>query len=143
MQAGEPSTALRIFRDLEGSRLSPNHKTVSSIISALSRLRRKGQPSAEIAYQLWAEMHQGGGDLDDVAYRAGEHHSSQSYSSALYMHSLSTRSKKDSPPCAQVCCQVTAQCICNQGNTRANVPTSHAASGAYTYALRWATGSLV
>ena len=74
MQAGEPSTALRIYRDLEGSRLSPNHKTVSSIISALSRMRRKGQPSAEIAYQLWTEMHQGGGELDDVAYRAGGHH---------------------------------------------------------------------
>lgn len=73
VQAGEPSTALRIFRDLEGSQLSPNHKTVSSIISALSRLRRKGQPSAEIAYQLWTEMHQGGGELDDVAYRAGGH----------------------------------------------------------------------
>ena len=71
-QAGEPFTAVDIFRMLQTAGLNPNFITYSGLISALGKVRRKGQPAAELAYQLWQELYQSELQLDAGAFRAGE-----------------------------------------------------------------------
>ena len=71
-QAGEPYTALEIFRQIQTAGLLPNFITYCGLISALGKVRRRGQPSAEIAYQLWQELCQLQLPLDAGAYRTGK-----------------------------------------------------------------------
>lgn len=71
LQAGEPYTALEVFRQIQQAGLTPNFVTYSGLISALGKVRRRGQPSAELAYQLWQELYQLQEPLDAAAFRAG------------------------------------------------------------------------
>ena len=71
-QAGEPYTALEVFRQIQQAGLTPNFVTYSGLISALGKVRRRGQPSADLAYQLWQELYQLQEPLDAAAFRAGE-----------------------------------------------------------------------
>lgn len=71
LQAGEPYTALEVFRQIQQAGLTPNFITYSGLISALGKVRRRGQPSAELAYQLWQELYQLQQPLDAAAFRAG------------------------------------------------------------------------
>ncbi|KAL3156917.1 hypothetical protein ABBQ38_001179 [Trebouxia sp. C0009 RCD-2024] len=68
---GEPYTALEVFRQLQHAGLTPNFVTYSGLISALGKVRRRGQPSAELAYQLWQELYQLQTPLDAAAFRTG------------------------------------------------------------------------
>lgn len=70
-QAGEPYTALEVFRRIQQAGLVPNFVTYCGLISALGKVRRRGQPSAELAYQLWQELYQLQEPLDAAAFRAG------------------------------------------------------------------------
>lgn len=71
LQAGEPYTALEVFRQIQQAGLTPNFVTYSGLISALGKVRRRGQPSAELAYQLWHELYELQEPLDAAAFRAG------------------------------------------------------------------------
>lgn len=71
LQAGEPYTALEVFRQLQHAGLTPNFVTYSGLISALGKVRRRGQPSADLAYQLWQELYQLQTPLDAAAFRTG------------------------------------------------------------------------
>ena len=70
-QAGEPYTALEVFRQLQAADLTPNFITYCGLISALGKVRRRGQPSAELAYKLWQELYQLRLPLDAAAFRTG------------------------------------------------------------------------
>ena len=71
LQAGEPYTALEVFRQIQQAGLAPNFVTYCGLISALGKVRRRGQPSAELAYQLWQELYQLQEPLDAAAFRTG------------------------------------------------------------------------
>ena len=71
MQAGEPYLAVQVFKDLQRSGMRPNCVTYCGVISALCKQRRRGLPSAELAYELWLELQQQGLPLDAAAYRTG------------------------------------------------------------------------
>ncbi len=71
-QAGEPYDAVQAFRDLQKSGLTPNVITWSSVISSLSKQRRKGTPFAQLAYKLWKELEATGLATGNAAlYAAG------------------------------------------------------------------------
>lgn len=71
-QAGEPYDAVQAFRDLQQSGLTPNVITWSSVISSLSKQRRKGAPFAQLAYKLWKELEASGLATGNAAlYAAG------------------------------------------------------------------------
>jgi len=70
-QAGEPYTALEIFRQIQAAGLIPNFITYCGLISAFGKVRRRGQPSADLAYQLWQELCDLQLPLDAAAFRTG------------------------------------------------------------------------
>lgn len=73
MQATQPYTAVDIFRQLQSAGYNANCVTYCGLISALGKVRRRGQPSAELAYQLWQEMCEADmPGLDAAAYRTGK-----------------------------------------------------------------------
>lgn len=72
LQVTRPFTALDIFRQLQSAGFSANYVTYCGLISALGKERRRGQPSADLAYQLWQELYEAEmPGLDAAAYRAG------------------------------------------------------------------------
>ncbi|DBA92143.1 TPA: hypothetical protein ACH3X1_015865 [Trebouxia sp. C0004] len=71
IKAGEPYTALEIFRQLQAAGLTPNYITYCGLISAFGKVRRRGQPSADLAYQLWQELCSLQLPLDAAAFRTG------------------------------------------------------------------------
>ena len=73
MQATQPYTALDIFRQLQSAGYNANYVTYCGLISALGKIRRRGQPSADLAYQLWQELYEAEmPGLDAAAYRTGK-----------------------------------------------------------------------
>ena len=75
LQAGEPYTAVQVFKQIQQAGLTPNYVTYSGLIAALGKVRKRGQPSAELAYQLWQELYELRQPLDAAAYRTGVHSS--------------------------------------------------------------------
>lgn len=62
--------ALRVYRAVEASGLTPNVVTACGLISALGKQRRRGERVE--GYRLWRELQASGLWLDAGAYRTGE-----------------------------------------------------------------------
>lgn len=56
LKSNDLQSAVKIFRDLQKSGLSPNQVTYCSLISALGKTKRQGSRYAHLAYELWKEL---------------------------------------------------------------------------------------
>lgn len=71
MQSKNIRSAVSIFEDMKDHGFRPNKVTYSMLISALSKHKRRGSRSKEMAYMYWKEMEKAHPRLDPAALRIG------------------------------------------------------------------------
>lgn len=75
-QAQDLKAAVDVFRDMQKQRVKPGIISWCYLISNLTKIRRKGWPYQDIAYELWKEVSQEKsleGKRDGMYYATGKH----------------------------------------------------------------------